>query len=155
MKQFFRAVVRVLALGVMASGVTALAAAPASAAVNWKPWSPPANLICKETITHHVYKDVGFQGCYIYNDKHEAQMVLIVINNGPKAINISGRIISDFGSNADCAASVLNPRIRVACYGPTKPTECDTVYDNTVQLVVNGSIKAGPGASVIRGCPFP
>ena len=147
-----RAIGRGLTLAAAAVGVTAMAVGPASAAVNWKPFTPVTGMLCADTITHPVYTGVGFQGCWIPNANDDAQMVLVVINNGPKAVNISGHIISDLGSNADCATSVLNPRIRVACYAPTKHTNCDEVYDNTVQLIVNGSIKAGPGPSIVRGC---
>ncbi|MCX4767423.1 hypothetical protein OG562_42045 [Streptomyces sp. NBC_01275] len=146
----FRQTVR--AAGIVTAGLlgVAAAAAPASAAtVNWKVLDPNIGMLCSPAISHVTYPGVHFQGCVVVNANYDAQIVMVVINQGPKAVNIGGWTSSQFGSNVTCADSVLNPNIEVACFGPTVHIPADGVkYDNSVHLTVNGSTKIAPAPSV-------
>ncbi|MFD7704794.1 hypothetical protein [Streptomyces caelestis] len=138
----------------VASVVTvAVAAAPASAAtVNWKEISPNPNMRCEDTIDHVTYPGVKFQGCVAFNANGDAQVILVVNNQGPKAVNIGGWTSSQFGSNVTCADSVLNPGFQRACFGPTVHVPCNITYNNSVHLTVNGSTKIAPAPTVTRVC---
>ncbi|MFJ3224307.1 hypothetical protein ACIPJS_13220 [Streptomyces sp. NPDC086783] len=148
----FRQTVRVV--GVVAAGLlgVAAAAAPASAdTVNWKALDPDIPMVCMPAISHATYPGVKFQGCLVANANYDAQVIMVVVNQGPKAVNIGGWTSSQFGSNVTCANSVLNPNIVRACFGPTKHLpEAGVNYDNSVHLTVNGSTKIAPAPSIGR-----
>ncbi|MFI1393400.1 hypothetical protein [Streptomyces sp. NPDC020681] len=139
-----------LAVGVLTAW--AAATAPASAAtVNWKEIHPNSNWTCGKTVQHATYPGVGFQVCWIGNANDDAQAVLVVNNNGPKGVNIRASVVVELGPSFDCAASVLNPGFTRGCFGSTNPMGCDTVYDTTAYLDVNGSTKTATLA-MVRAC---
>ncbi|MEU0355249.1 hypothetical protein [Streptomyces cyaneofuscatus] len=141
--------------GLAAATVTALAVttAPASAAAaNWKEIQPNANWECGSTISHATYPGVKFQGCVVANNSGDAQLVLVVNNQGPKAVNIGGWTSSQFGSNVTCADSVLNPGFQRGCFGPTVSVPCNISYANSVHLTVNGSTKIATAPTLTKFC---
>ncbi|MFC9943590.1 hypothetical protein [Streptomyces pratensis] len=145
-----RQVVRGAGLAVAATTAVAMATAPANAAtVNWQEISPNANWFCDPTISHVTYPMVKFQGCVVVNQNGDGQVVLVLNNQGPKAVNIGGWTSSQFGSNATCANSVLNPGFQRGCLGPTVTIPCGN-YSNSVHLTVNGSTKIASAPSVSR-----
>ncbi|MFE2302606.1 hypothetical protein ACFXAW_30975 [Streptomyces sp. NPDC059445] len=140
--------------GVLTAGLltVAVATAPASATtVNWKELDPSIPLFCESTIPHATYPDVYFQGCLVANQNGDAQVIMVVNNQGPKAVNIGGWTSSQFGSNVTCADSVLNPNFQRACFGPTVHLPAAGVtYKSSVHLTVNGSTKIAPAPDIGR-----
>ncbi|MFJ8586719.1 hypothetical protein ACIRD2_18985 [Streptomyces sp. NPDC093595] len=148
-----RRIIRGAGAGLAAMIALAAAAAPANAAtVNWQTISPNANWRCEDTIPHATYPGVKFQGCVVANQFGDAQVVLVVNNQGPKAVNIGGWTSSQFGSNVTCADSVLNPGFQRGCFGPTVTVPCNITYANSVHLTVNGSTKIAPAPSLTKYC---
>ncbi|MGI5397978.1 hypothetical protein ACQEVG_00615 [Streptomyces sp. CA-135486] len=86
------------------------------------------------------------------NQNGDAQVVLVVNNQGPKGVNIGGWTSSQFGSNVTCADSVLNPGFQRGCFGPTITVPCNITYHNSVHLTVNGSTKIAPAPTFAKIC---
>lgn len=148
-----RQMVRGAGIAVAAMTAVAAATAPASAAtVNWKEISPNSNWRCEKTIEHATYPGVKFQGCIVANQNGDAQVVLVVNNQGPKGVNIGGWTSAQFGGNVTCADSVLNPGFQRGCFGSTVHVPCNVAYDSSVHLTVNGSTKIAPAPQIARIC---
>ncbi|MFB6771757.1 hypothetical protein [Streptomyces sp. NPDC056337] len=107
--------------GVVAAGVMALGTSPASAAPYWQVVDTDTGpqWLCGPTKIHKAKSGVGFQTCVVVNSKADAQAVLVVVNNSKDAITLSGGVRTDFGADADCYSSTLNPGFQRGCFGPT------------------------------------
>ncbi|MGW9441098.1 hypothetical protein [Streptomyces sp. NPDC055607] len=106
---------------------------------------------CEPTIQHDVYPGVGFQGCVVMNAQGDAQVVLVVTNNGPKGVRLGGSIASGFGSSTTCADTVLNPGFTRGCFAPTKHVTPGYIYQSQVTVKVNDSSQNGRILQTIRG----
>ncbi|WP_236241034.1 hypothetical protein [Streptomyces sp. CC228A] len=146
-----RHVSRVTTLAVGTAAAAAMAVSPASAATNWKEVNTNATWKCEPTMQHSVYPGVGFQGCVVMNAQGDAQVVLVVTNNGPKGVRLGGSIASGFGSSTTCADSVLNPGFTRGCFAPTKHVTPGYVYESRVTVKVNDSVQHGRSLLTARG----
>ncbi|MET7504524.1 hypothetical protein [Streptomyces microflavus] len=135
-----------------AAAAVIMGAGPAAAATNWQEVNTNSNWYCETTKQHNPYSGVGFQGCVVQNSSGDAQVVLVVVNNGPKAVRIGGSISSGFGSNATCAASVLNPGFQRGCFAPTKSLKCNILYGAQVNVIINDTINSGTTMTANRPC---
>lgn len=132
-----RHIKRTLAVLTAAAGLTALAAGPAMAAPNWQEVHTDGNWICGETVSHSGGSGVFYQTCIVLNDNYDEQAVLVVVNDGSKAISLAGSMSTDFQGDASCVTSVLSPGYRRGCFGPTK--HAHTSYNGAhSDLTVNG-----------------
>lgn len=109
------------AVGAMAAGLMALSTSPASAAPYWQvvDTGTGPQWLCGPTKAHKAKSGVGFQTCIVVNSNKDAQAVLVVVNNSKDAITLSGGVRTDFGADADCYSSTLNPGFQRGCFGPT------------------------------------
>ncbi|MET8826344.1 hypothetical protein ABZX40_30290 [Streptomyces sp. NPDC004610] len=135
----------------LAAGTMALGASPASAAPYWQvvDTGTGPTWTCGSTKAHKEVAGVGFQTCLVVNDNLAAQSVLVVMNNSAKAIQLSGSVITgsvitgsvitDFGGNASCYSSTLNPGFQRGCFGPTRQVGTGTISASS-RLKVNGVV---------------
>ena len=138
---------RMLAVLATATGIAATAAGPAMAAPNWQEVHTNSNWYCGETVTHTGASGVSFQTCIVLNDNYDEQAVLVVVNNGPSAISLSGSMVTDFGGDASCVKSTLSRGYRRGCFGPTKHSH--TSFNSAYSwLTVNGAKEHDDGRNI-------
>jgi hypothetical protein len=121
---------KLLAALVAAFGLALFVSSPASAAPYWQPVNTNDNWHCEKTQTHSASDNVGFQTCIVLNQYGDEQVVLVVVNNASTAIKIEGWMYTNFGGNAHCNESWLNPGRQTGCLGPTVAAYCgaNTAY---------------------------
>ncbi|MEV7912664.1 hypothetical protein [Streptomyces griseus] len=143
---------RIASFAAATTAAVIMGSGQAFAAANWQEVNTNSNWHCEKTRQHNPYSGVGFQGCIVQNSKGDAQVVLVVVNNGPKAVRIGGSISSGFGSNVTCAASVLNPGFQRGCFAPTKTLKCNVLYGAQVSVIINDAINNGETMTTNRKC---
>lgn len=128
-------------VGAMAAGVMALGTSPASAAPYWQvvDTGTGPQWLCGPTKIHKAKSGVGFQTCHVVNSNSDAQAVLVVVNNSKDAITLSGGVKTNFGGDADCYSSTLNPGFQRGCFGPTVHVGAGGISSSSY-LRVNGVV---------------
>ncbi|ANW18788.1 hypothetical protein [Streptomyces clavuligerus] len=144
-------------------------AAPAAPVVkSWQSVSTGPTWNCARTVVHKAKADVGFQACLVRNDNHDAQVVLVVVNNSASPVTISGTVTEAFGADAKCDTRTLAVGERRGCFGFTGAVpEClfgpgipdEPQYaDGLVRLTVNGvaqSMRSPQTPCVDSTIPYP
>ncbi|GHD30717.1 hypothetical protein [Streptomyces galbus] len=136
-----------LAAAAASAGCLILAAAPAGAAPYWQSVSTNSTWSCAPTVVHTARAGVGFQACLVRSALDNAQVVLVVVNNSPSAVTVSGTVTADFAAEAGCSSYTLAAGERRGCFGTTAHVpDClfgagypdEQTYGGTVRLTVNG-----------------